>query len=57
MLLNRSRVEPGGVRRLWHDVVRACSGAVRGNSWQSVYCVQRVRNRTQAPDIAHLASG
>lgn len=32
----------------WHDVVHACSAAARGKLWQSLYFLQRVRNRTLA---------
>ena len=30
----------------WHDVLHACSAAARGKAWQSLYFIQRVRNRT-----------
>jgi len=30
----------------WHDVLRACTAANRGRLWQSLYFLQRVRNRT-----------
>lgn len=32
----------------WHDIVHACTAAVRGKPWQSLYFLQRVRNRTLA---------
>jgi hypothetical protein len=32
----------------WHDVLHACVAANRGKPWQSVYYLQRVRNRTLA---------
>lgn len=32
----------------WHDVLHACSAAARGKAWQSLYFLQRVRNRTLA---------
>lgn len=32
----------------WHDVVHACSALARGKAWQSLYFIQRVRNRTLA---------
>jgi hypothetical protein len=32
----------------WHDVLHACSAAARGKGWQSLYFIQRVRNRTLA---------
>lgn len=32
----------------WHDVLHACTAAVRGKPWQSLYFLQRVRNRTLA---------
>jgi predicted nucleotidyltransferase len=32
----------------WHDVLHACVGANRGKPWQSLYYLQRVRNRTLA---------
>jgi len=39
------RVEAGFA---WHDVVHACNAANRGKSWQALYFLQRVRNRTLA---------
>ena len=30
----------------WHDVVHACTAANRGRLWQSVFYLQRIRNRT-----------
>ena len=30
----------------WHDVVHACTAANRGRPWQSMFYLQRVRNRT-----------
>ena len=30
----------------WHDVVHACNAANRGRPWQSMFYLQRVRNRT-----------
>lgn len=32
----------------WHDIVHACSALARGKAWQSLYFIQRVRNRTLA---------
>jgi len=32
----------------WHDIVHACTAAARGKPWQSLYFLQRVRNRTLA---------
>jgi Nucleotidyltransferase domain len=32
----------------WHDVLHACVAANRGRPWQSLYYLQRVRNRTLA---------
>jgi hypothetical protein len=32
----------------WHDVMHACSALARGKAWQSLYFIQRVRNRTLA---------
>lgn len=32
----------------WHDVLHACNAAARGRLWQSLYFLQRVRNRTLA---------
>jgi hypothetical protein len=32
----------------WHDVVHACIAANRGKPWQSLFYLQRVRNRTLA---------
>jgi hypothetical protein len=32
----------------WHDVLHACSAAARGKAWQSLYFIQRLRNRTLA---------
>jgi hypothetical protein len=30
----------------WHDVVHACNAANRARDWQSLYYLQRIRNRT-----------
>jgi len=32
----------------WHDILHACNAAARGKPWQSLYFLQRVRNRTLA---------
>jgi predicted nucleotidyltransferase len=32
----------------WHDVLHACAAANRGRVWQSLYFLQRIRNRTLA---------
>lgn len=32
----------------WHDILHACAAANRGRVWQSLYFLQRIRNRTLA---------
>ncbi|MGI8657792.1 MAG: hypothetical protein ACR2K4_03340 [Candidatus Limnocylindria bacterium] len=39
---------PGEAGYAWHDVLHACSAAVRRRPWRSLYYLQRVRNRALA---------